>query len=70
MKILVTSPSGFIGLPLLDKLSKDGHDVLAIPRSKIINLHLKEFEFKFNSRGQDLYKILLKVFRNELLKLS
>ena len=72
MKALVTDTSGFNGPPLLDKLSKEGHDVLAISRTKVINLHLKEFEFeiKFNGRGQDLYEILLKIFRNELLKFS
>jgi len=36
----------------------------------MFNLHLKECEFRFNNRGQDLYQILLKVFRNEPLKLS
>jgi len=32
------------------------------------NLHLKECEFKFNNRGEDLYKLLLKIFRKEPLK--
>ena len=27
------------------------------------NLHLKECEFRFNNRSQDMYKILLKSFR-------
>ena len=31
------------------------------------NLHLKECEFRFNHRGEDLYKLLLKIFRNEPL---
>lgn len=34
------------------------------------NLHLKECEFRFNNRGEDLYKILLQIFRNDPLKLS
>ncbi len=34
------------------------------------NLHLKECEFRFNHRGEDLYKILLEIFRKEPLKLS
>ena len=34
------------------------------------NLHLKECEFRFNNRGEDLYKLLLKIFRNRPLKLS
>ncbi len=33
-------------------------------------LHLKECEFRFNHRKQNLYKILLKMFRNNPLKLS
>ena len=37
---------------------------------KNFNLHLKECEFRFNHRGKDLYKILLKIFRNNPLKLS
>ena len=37
---------------------------------KSFNLHLKECEFRFNHRGEDLYKILLEIFRKEPLKLS
>ena len=37
---------------------------------KNFNLHLKECEFRFNHRGEDLYKILLEIFRKEPLKLS
>jgi len=37
-----------------------------IPKSKFI-LHLKETEFRFNHRGLDLYKILLKLFRQNPL---
>ena len=37
---------------------------------KMCNLHLKECEFRFNHRGEDMYQILLKLFRNEPLKLS
>ncbi len=37
---------------------------------KNFNLHLKECEFRFNYRGEDLYKLLLKIFRKEPLKLS
>jgi len=29
--------------------------------------HLKECEFRFNHRGKDLYKLLLKIFRNQPL---
>jgi transposase-like protein len=36
----------------------------------MFNLHLKECEFRFNNRKQNLYKILLKMFRKESLKLS
>jgi len=36
----------------------------------MFNLHLKECEFRFNNYKQNLYKILLGVFRKELLKLS
>ena len=32
--------------------------------------HLEECEFRFNHRGEDLYKILLKIFKNNPLKLS
>jgi len=35
-----------------------------------INLHLKECEFRFNNRGENMYKILLKIFRNKTMKLS
>jgi transposase-like protein len=31
------------------------------------NLHLKECEFRFNHRGEDLYRLLLKIFRNKPL---
>jgi len=37
---------------------------------KNFNLHLKECEFRFNHRGEDLYNILLEIFRKEPLKLS
>jgi transposase-like protein len=33
-------------------------------------LHLKESEFRFNNREQNLYKIVLNFLRKELLKLS
>ena len=39
-------------------------------RKNMFNLHLKECEFRFNNRDQDLYKILLEIFRKEPLKLS
>ncbi|HEO98186.1 MAG: IS1595 family transposase [Campylobacterales bacterium] len=34
------------------------------------NLHLKESEYRFNHRGEDLYKQLLKIFRKNPIKLS
>ena len=34
------------------------------------NLHLKECEFRFNHRGQDLYKLILKIIRERPLKVS
>ena len=34
---------------------------------KTFNLHLKECEFRFNNRGEDLCKLLLKIFRNNPL---
>ena len=37
---------------------------------KSFNLHLKECEFRFNNRKQNLYQILLAEFRKEPLKLS
>ena len=36
-------------------------------RKEDFNLHLKESEFRFNMRGQDMYKYLLKEFRNNPL---
>jgi len=36
---------------------------------KMFNLHLKECEFRFNNRKQNIYKILLGIFRKESLKL-
>jgi len=36
----------------------------------MFNLYLKECEFRFNNRKQSLYKILLRIFRNEPIKLS
>ncbi len=33
MKVLVTGATGFIGLPLLEKLNRKGHQVLALSRS-------------------------------------
>jgi len=35
----------------------------------MFNLHLKECEFRFNHRGEDMYQILFKIFRDEPLKL-
>jgi transposase-like protein len=37
---------------------------------KMFNLHLKECEFRFNNRDEDMYQNLLKIFRDETLKLS
>jgi transposase len=37
---------------------------------KNFNLHLKECEFRFNLRGEDIYRLLLEIFRKEPLKLS
>jgi len=34
------------------------------------NLHLKECEFRFNHRGQDLYRLILKIVINNPLKVS
>jgi hypothetical protein len=34
----------------------------------MFNLHLKECEFRFNNRKQNLYKILLEIFRKEPIK--
>ena len=36
----------------------------------MFNLHLKECEFRFNNRKQNLYKILLEMFKKKPLKLS
>ncbi|SHN90799.1 hypothetical protein BHECKSOX_1051 [Bathymodiolus heckerae thiotrophic gill symbiont] len=36
----------------------------------MFNLHLKECEFRFNNHKQNLYKILLEMFRKESIKLS
>jgi len=36
----------------------------------MFSLHLKECEFRFNNKGGDMYQILLKIFRNESIKLS
>ena len=36
----------------------------------MFNLHLKECEFRLNNRKQNIYKILLVIFRKESLKLS
>jgi transposase-like protein len=34
---------------------------------KVLEIHLKETEFRFNNRGKNLYKILLKMFRENPL---
>ena len=31
----------------------------------MFNLHLKECEFRFNNIDEDMYQILLKIFRNK-----
>jgi len=36
----------------------------------MFNLHLKECEFRFNQRGENMYQDLLKLFRDEHLKSS
>ena len=33
-------------------------------------LHIKECEFRFNNRDNNIYKMLLKSFRNKTLKLA
>ena len=37
---------------------------------RCLTIYLKECEFKFNQRGKDMYKVLLKIFRDKSLKLS
>jgi len=37
---------------------------------KMFGFHLKECEFRFNNRKQNIYRILLAIFRKEPLKLS
>ena len=37
---------------------------------KMFNLRLKECEFRFNNRKQNIYRVLLGIFRKEPLKLS
>jgi transposase-like protein len=32
---------------------------------KMFNLHLKECEFRFNNRKQNIYRVLLAIFRKE-----
>lgn len=39
-------------------------------RKSSFYLHLKECEFKFNHRGENIYKLLLKIFRNDPLKFT
>ena len=36
----------------------------------MLNLHLKECEFRSNNRKQNIYRVLLEIFRKESLKLS
>ena len=36
----------------------------------MFNLHLKECEFRFNNRKQNLHRVLFGIFRKEPLKLS
>jgi transposase-like protein len=36
----------------------------------MFNLHLKECEFRFNNRKQNIYRILLGIFRKEPIELS
>jgi len=38
--------------------------------SRTFYLHLKECEFRFNYRGQNIHRLMLKIFRNQPLKLS
>jgi transposase-like protein len=37
---------------------------------KMFSLHLKECEFRFNHRGEDVYQIFPGIFRKDPLKLS
>ena len=37
---------------------------------KMFNLHLKEYEFRFNNRKKNLHRVLLGIFKKEPLKLS
>jgi len=36
----------------------------------MFNLHLKECEFRFNNCKKNIYRVLLRIFRKESLKLS
>jgi transposase-like protein len=36
-------------------------------KKELFHLHLKECEFRFNHRGQDIYKVVLKILRNKPL---
>jgi transposase-like protein len=38
-------------------------DLTPIPRKHTFYLHLKETEFRFNNRREDMYKRLLKLLR-------
>jgi hypothetical protein len=44
--------------------------LLISTNKSMFNLHLEEYEFRFNQRGEDMYQNLLKLFRDEPLKLS
>ena len=64
-------------LPMLAITSKSGYAKHRLAKFRGIKkenflLHLKETEFRYNTqiKQQDLYKILLKLIRNQPLKLS
>ena len=39
-------------------------------QKKVLSLHIKECEFRFNNRDKNIYKLLLKIIRKNPLNLS
>ena len=67
MRVLITGSSGFIGLPLSEKLSELGCEVLALCRSLPKNKHHSITWLKADLSSPDSFKVEIQSFQPQVL---